>query len=207
MILSGQYKEVVLLTKSTGGGGGGCCGSSDSYGAPPPSSYGPSSGGGGYGGGGHGGGGHSGGGGGYGGGGWGRSFDKRPMTLSYDEVVTTEETNRIPMIGEVITNGQNIDYPDYPDYQESIMNSSSTAWNTTNPRYRGTNNSTDVTKNNSVLTTTGGRSYIFNGKPATGLTQQKINSIVNTNKPAYDTDGKHSVYMDEWQAIIERKKS
>ncbi|XP_011880693.1 PREDICTED: uncharacterized protein LOC105569112 [Vollenhovia emeryi] len=196
-----QYKEIVLLTKSSGGGGGG---HSDSYGAPPPSSYGPPSGGG-YG----------------GGGGWGRSFHKRPMI--HDKETRTEvadESNRIPMTGEVISNAESIDYLDYPDYQQPspIMNSSSTIsnWNTPSyvavNKYRDSNVSTGLAGGNlksGATVNVKGRSFIGD--------EHHINPIVNViekNVDSTTTDQSvadvihefttNAVYMDEWQATAEK---
>ncbi|KMQ95660.1 osiris 16-like protein [Lasius niger] len=203
----GQLKEIVLLTKASGGGGGGG-GPSDSYGAPPPSSYGPpSGGGGGYG----------------GGGGWGRSFHKRPMMLSYDEVIKEETandgSNRTPMVGEVISNAESIDYPDYQDYQKSSSEISSNSmisnWNIANngfQKYGGINVTADSVKNNSKVETTVSakeKSFIFNRNPSINLinvTEKNVDSVTSTNQPdvTHKTD---MTYTDEWQATAAKINS
>ncbi|XP_067211136.1 uncharacterized protein [Linepithema humile] len=210
----GQLKEIVLLTKSSGGGGGcsggGCGGSppSDSYGAPPPSSYGaPSGGGGGYSGGG-------------GGGGWGRSFNKRPMMLSNDNIIKTEtadESNHTPMIGEAVSNMESVDYPDYEDYQEpspiANPNSVTSNWNATNyiafHEYKGADVS--LMKNNSKVESTvsaKGRT-LFNQSPSTTVVnaiEKNVNSLTSMSQPdiIHETN---AAYMDEWQATAEKTSS
>ncbi|XP_011066905.1 PREDICTED: uncharacterized protein LOC105153636 [Acromyrmex echinatior] len=203
----GDYKEIILLTKSAGGGGGGGGGgTSSSYGAPPLSSYGPppsSS---------------------YGSpsGGWGRSFHKRPMI--YDKETKTEIAdgfNRIPMIGEVISNAESIDYLDYQDYQEpsSITNSSSriSNWNTSSYSAFHQDGDTDVStgsaKNNlksEAIVNAEGRSFIFNETPPISIVnviEKTVDTTTTTEQSVTPEFAINAVYMDEWQATAEKTNS
>ncbi|XP_032663335.1 uncharacterized protein LOC116840580 [Odontomachus brunneus] len=207
----GQLKEIVLLTKSSGGGsggGGGCCGGglSDSYSAPPPSSYGTPSGGGG--------------GGGYnGGGGWGRSFHRQSMTLSHDKVIKTENgPDRAPMMGEVIANAENIDYPDYQDYQEvptiAMSNSTVFNWSKMNDIAFQEHKAIDLNlgkNNNSKIESTviaTGRSLVLSGDlPANVvgvIRKDPVSSELDVNR---DKNMLHPIYADEWQATAEKTTS
>ena len=131
LIFSGQYKEIVLLTKAGGGGGGGGGGygggggggygggggggyggggGGGDYGAPPPSSYGPPS----------------------GGGGWGRSFGRRFITTELEKAENTMTSKNSSLNAE--QSAPRMESINYHNYGYPFINSNFTRpdWNYSN---------------------------------------------------------------------------
>lgn len=148
--------------------------------------------------------------------------------MIYDKEIKTEITdgsNHIPMTGEVISNAENINYPGYQDYQEpsSITNSSSiiSNWdplNYTAFQYKDTNISTGLTKNNlksEATVNAKGRSLILNENPINPINivnaiDKNVDAMTTTDQPVTDVAHEfttNAVYMDEWQAIVEKTNS
>ena len=175
LFLTGQLKEVVLLTKAGGGGGGGGCGGgggggscggggappppSDSYGAPPSSSYGAP------------------GGGGYdsGGGGWGRSFNNYP-TINQHNSNDLQQLNSVPLVGEAVSNQ---DYNSNPNQTKHdwYLNSSS--------KISLTKNITSETNNNSQNST------ILNHRESYNDNIQNDTISDKNSRPVYVRDWKN----------------
>jgi hypothetical protein len=122
------------------------------------------------------------------------------------------------MIGEVVSNTESVDYPDYQDYPEAsptIANSSSMAsnWNATNyvtfHEYKAAD--VNLMLNNSKVESTvnaKGRT-LFNKSPSTTIVnaiEKNVNSLTNMNQPniVHETN---AAYMDEWQATAEKISS
>lgn len=141
--------------------------------------------------------------------------------MIYNKETKTEiadGSNLIPMIGEVISNAENINYLDYKDYQEpsSITNSSSiiSNWNTPNYttfQYKNINVSTGLIKDNlksEATVNAKGRSFIFDENPINPINivnviEKNVDSMTTTDQPVADVTHEfttNAMYMDEWQA-------
>lgn len=139
------------------------------------------------------------------------------MTLSRDKAIRTETANEadpVPAIGEVITNGESIDYPDYQELP-MITTSNATAanWNATyDVREKEAANSSNSIKHSPSKVNTKGRSFVFNGGPPTGIVdgvREDVDSVSSANKPDMDQEKNilDSTYTDEWQATAEKISS
>lgn len=140
------------------------------------------------------------------------------MTLSYDDAIKAEPadgSNHTPMIGEVISNAQDIDYPDYQDYQKPPPIAASdlaiSNWNATDNVDSHEYGEGDVnaisTKDNSKVKpklVVKGRSFIGNTAAyVADVTENNVNSVATTSARP-DVDVVHAMYMDEWQATAEK---
>lgn len=148
--------------------------------------------------------------------------------MIYDKETKTEIADRIPITGEVISNAESVDYPDYQDYQEPspIINSSIISnWNTSSytafDQYRDPSVNTGLTKNDFKSETTvnvKGRNFIFDENPINPINivnviEKNVDSTITlttTDQPVADVTHEfttNAVYMDEWQAIVEKTSS
>lgn len=218
-MLAGQYKEIVLLTKSGGGGGGygggggggygggggggyggGGGGGGDYYGAPPSMTYGVPS----------------------GGGGWGRSFGKRFITTNPDKTNRTNDSTNSLFKSErkpvLSTN-----FSSYKNYGSNFTYSN---WNYSNhaqPQAYLINNVSNVEKNNGMEPllhssdkyASGTKTYRINERSNddtrdhvtdTGPVVDYTDNVALTNHIGknYGTNLTQPIYSDEWQSTEEK---
>lgn len=137
-----------------------------------------------------------------------------------EEMTANDGPNHTPNVGEVISNAESIDYPDYQDYRKSpseiSSNSVTSNWNVANYKafyeYGGVNRTADSVKNHSKVETTvsaNEKSFISNRNPSINhinVTEKNVDSVTSINQP----DVTHKIditYMDEWNATAEKINS
>ena len=231
LIFSGQYKEIVLLTKAGGGGGGGGGygggggghgggggggygggggGGGGDYGAPPPSSYGPPSG---------------------GGGGWGRSFGRRFITTDLERTEHTTSTSKnSPLNAE--QPAPRMETTTYHIYRYPFINSNFTRsdWNYSNREELGmhqaylTNNVTNMENDkemepllrsesdNYTIETNPYRSddsrdYVTDSRPVVNYMDNEHVTSTNYIANNYDKSVINPLYDNEWQPTEEKYSS